>query len=176
MRENCKNLIIFLVQSLSCVRLFVTPWAVIPGFSDLHYHPEFAQTHVYWIIDASNHLILYHPLLLLLSIFPSIRIFPNESAFCISWPEYWSFNFNISPSSEYSGLISFRIDWLALLAESKGLSGVFLSNIIQKHQFISFFVVQFSHLYMTTGKTIDLNIQIFVDKVMSLLFNMLSTL
>ena len=131
MRENCKNLIIFLVQSLSCVRLFVTPWAVIPGFSDLHYHPEFAQTHVYWIIDASNHLILYHPLLLLLSIFPSIRIFPNESAFCISWPEYWSFNFNISPSSEYSGLTGL------ISLQSKGLSKVFSNITVQKHSFFS---------------------------------------
>ena len=128
------------------------------------------------LMMPSNHLILCCPLLLLPSVFPSIKVFSSELTLCIRWPKYWNFSFSISPSSEYSGLISFRIDWLALLAESKGLSGVFLSNIIQKHQFISFFVVQFSHLYMTTGKTIDLNIQIFVDKVMSLLFNMLSTL
>ena len=128
------------------------------------------------LMMPSNHLILCCPLLLLPSVFPSIKVFSSELTLCIRWPKYWNFSFSISPSSEYSGLISFRIDWLALLAESKGLSGVFLGNIIQKHQFISFFVVQFSHLYMTTGKTIDLNIQIFVDKVMSLLFNMLSTL
>ena len=128
------------------------------------------------LMMPSNHLILCCPLLLLPSVFPSIKVFSSELTLCIRWPKYWNFSFSISPSSEYSGLISFRIDWLALLAESKGLSGVFLSNIIQKHQFISFFVVQFSHLYMTTGKTIDLDIQIFVDKVMSLLFNMLSTL
>ena len=128
------------------------------------------------LMMPSNHLILCCPLLLLPSVFPSIKVFSSELTLCIRWPKYWNFSFSISPSSEYSGLISFRIDWLALLAESKGLSGVFLGNIIQKHQFISFFVVQFSHLYMTTGKTIDLNIQIFVDKVMSLLLNMLSRL
>ena len=127
-------------------------------------------------VMPSNHLILCCPLLLLPSVLPSIKVFSSELTLCIRWPKYWNFSFSISPSSEYSGLISFRIDWLALLAESKGLSGVFFSNTIQKHQFISFFVVQFSHLYMTTGKTVDLNIQIFVDKVMSLLFNMLSTL
>ena len=128
MTENFKNLIIFLVQSLSCVRLFATSWAVIPGFPDLHYHPKFAQTHVYWIIDASNHLILYHPLLLLLSIFPGIRVIPNELALCIRWPKYWSFNFSISPSNEYSGLISFRIDWFDLL-EVQGT----LKSLLQHH-------------------------------------------
>ena len=128
MTENFKNLIIFLVQSLSCVRLFATSWAVIPGFPDLHYHPKFAQTHVYWIIDASNHLILYHPLLLLLSIFPGIRVIPTELALCIRWPKYWSFNFSISPSNEYSGLISFRIDWFDLL-EVQGT----LKSLLQHH-------------------------------------------
>ena len=128
MTENFKNLIIFLVQSLSCVRLFATSWAVIPGFPDLQYHPKFAQTHVHWIIDASNHLILYHPLLLLLSIFLGIRVIPNESALCIRLPKYWSFNFSISPYNEYSGLISFRIDWFDLL-EVQGT----LKSLLQHH-------------------------------------------
>ena len=123
----------------------------------------------------SNHLILCHPLLLLLSIFLSIRVFSNESALCIKWPKYWSFSFNFSPSNEYSGLISFRMDWLDLLA----VHGT-LKSLLQHHsskalllQHSAFFMVQISHPYMTTGKTIALTIQTFVGKVMSLLFNML---
>ena len=119
----------------------------------------------------SNHLILCHPLLLLPSIFPSIRVFSNESAFHIMWPKYWSFSFNISPSNEYSGLISFRMDWLDLLA----VQGT-LKSLLQHHsskasllQCSAFFTVQLSHPYMTTGKTIALTRQTFVDKVMSLL-------
>ena len=126
----------------------------------------------------SNHLILCHPLLLLPSIFPSIRVFSNESALCISWPKYWSFSFNISPSSEHPGLISFRMDCLDLLAVQ-----VTLKSLLQQHSskasillYSAFFIVQLSHPYMTTGKTTALTIWTFVSKVMSLLFNMLSRL
>ena len=124
----------------------------------------------------SDHLILCHPLLLLPSIFPSIRVFSNESTLCIRWPKYWSFSFSISPSDEYSGLISFRMDWLDLLA----VQGT-LKSLLQHHsskasifQRSAFFTVQLSHPYMTTGKTIALTRQTFVGKVTSLLFNMLS--
>ena len=125
----------------------------------------------------SNHLILYRPLLLP-SIFPSIRVFSNESALCIRWPNYWSFSFNISPSSEHSRVISFRMDWLNLLA----LQGT-LKSLLQHHSSkasillrSAFFTVQLSHPYVTTGKTIALTRRTFVGKVMSLLFNMLSRL
>ena len=123
-----------------------------------------------------NHLILCHPLLLPPSIFLSIRVFSNESVLCIRWPKYWSFSFSISPSNEYSGLISFRMDWLDLLA----VQGT-LKSLLQHHSskastlwHSAYFVVQHSHLYMTTGKTIALTRWTFVSKVMSLLFNMLS--
>ena len=126
----------------------------------------------------SNHLILCHPLLILPSIFPNIRVFSNESAFPIRWPKYWSFSFNISPSNEHPGLISFRMDWLDLLA----VQGT-LKSLLQHHssnasilQHSAFFIVQLSHPYMITGKTITLTRWTFVDKVMSLLFNMLSRL
>ena len=127
---------------------------------------------------SSNHLILCCPLLLLPSIFPSIRVFSNESALCIRWPKYWSFSFSISPSNEYSGQIFFRMDWLDLLA----VQGT-LKSLLQHHsstasilQCSAFFIVQLSHPYMTTGKTITLTRWTFVEKVMSLLFNMLSRL
>ena len=126
----------------------------------------------------SNHLILCHPLLLLPAIFPRIRVFSNESVLPIRWSKYWSFSFNISPSSEYSGLISFRMDWLDLLA----VQGT-LKSLLQHHsskasilQRSAFFMAQLSHPYMITGKTIALTRQTFVGKVMSLLFNMLSRL
>ena len=126
----------------------------------------------------SSHLILCHPFLLLPSIFPSISVFSNESALRIRWPKYCSFSFSISPSNEHPGLISFRMDWLNLLA----VEGT-LKSLLQHHsskasilQCSAFFVVQLSHPYMTTGKTIALTRRTFVDKVMSLLFNMLSTL
>ena len=129
-------------------------------------------------VMPSNHLILCHPLLLLPSIFPSIRVFSNESAFCIRWPKCWSFSLNISPSNEHPGLISFRMDWLDLLA----VQGT-LKSLLQHHsskasilQHSAFFIVQISHPYMTTGKTIALTRWTFVDKIMSLLFNMLSRL
>ena len=124
----------------------------------------------------SNHLIFCHPLLLLPSIFPSIKVFSNESALCIRWTKYWSLSFNISPSNEHSGLISFRMDWLDLSA----VQGI-LKSLLQHHsskasvlQHSAFFIVQLSYLYMTTGKTIALTRQTFVGKAMSLLFNMLS--
>ena len=126
----------------------------------------------------SSHLILCHPLLLLPSIFPSIRVFSNESAFHIRWPKYWSFSFNISPSNEHPGLISFRTDWLNLLA----VQGT-LKSLLQHHsskasilRHSAFFIVHLSNPYMTTGKTIALTRWTFVGKVMSLLFNMLSKL
>ena len=107
------------------------------GFPVLHYHPDFAQTLMSTeLVMPYDHLILCHPLLLLPSIFPSIRVFSNESALCIRWPNYWSFSFSISPSNEYSGLISSRVDWFDLHAH-KGLSKVFSSTTIQKHQFFS---------------------------------------
>ena len=126
----------------------------------------------------SNYLILCHPLLLLPSIFSSIRVFSNESALCMSWPNYWSFSFNISPSNEHSGPISFNMDWLDLLA----VQGT-LKSVLQLHSSkasilwcSAFFIVQLSHPYMTTGKMIALTKQTFVGKIMSLLFNMLSRL
>ena len=125
----------------------------------------------------SNHLILCHPLLLLPSIFPSIRVFSNESALRIRWTKCWSFSFNISPSNEHPGLISFTMDWLDLLA----VQGT-LKSLLQHHSskasilwHSAVFIVQFSHPCMTTGKTIALTRRTFVDKVMSLLFNMLSS-
>ena len=126
----------------------------------------------------SNHLILYHPLLLPPSIFPSIRVFSNESVLHIRWPKYWSFNFNISPSSEYPGLISFRMDWLDLLAVQGTLKSLFQhhSSKASIFQCSAFFTVQLSHPYMTTGKTIAFTRWTLVGKVMSLLFNMLSRL
>ena len=129
-------------------------------------------------VMPSNHLILCCPLLLLPSIFPSIRVFSNELALPIRWPNYWSFSFSFSPSNEYSGLISFRMDWLDVLA----IQGT-LKSLLQHHsseasvlQCSVFFMAQFSHPYMTTGKTIALTRQTFVGKIMSLLLNMLSRL
>ena len=126
----------------------------------------------------SNHLTLCHPLLLPPSIFPSIRVFSNESVLCIRWPKYWSFSFSISPSNEHPGLISFRMDWLDLLAVQGTLKSL-LQHHSSKASFLqcsTFFIVQLSHPYMTTGETIALTRQTFVGKVMSLFFNMLSRL
>ena len=131
-------------------------------------------------VMPSNHLILCRPLLLLPSVFPSIRVFSKESALRIRWPKYWSFSFSLSLSNEYSGLISFRMDWFHLLA----VQGT-LKSLLQHHSSVqkpsilwhsAFFIVQLSHPYMTTGKTIALTKWIFVGKVMSLLFNILSRL
>ena len=126
----------------------------------------------------SNHLILCHPLLLLPSIFPSIRVFSNESALRIRWPKYWSFSFNISPSNEHPGLISFRVDWLDLIAVQRTLKSLpqHHSSKASMLQHSTFFTVQLLHPYMTTGKTIALTRRTFVGKVMSLLLNMLSRL
>ena len=130
------------------------------------------------LVMPSSHLILCHPLLLLPSIFPSIRVFSNESALRIRWPEYWNFSFNISPFNEYPGLISFRMDWLAHFA----VQGTLKSLCQQQNSKASilnhsaFFIVQLLHPYMTTGKTIALTRRTYVGKVMSLLFNMLSRL
>jgi len=146
-----------------------------PGFPVHRQILEFAQTHVHWVGDVIHHLVLCWSLLLLPSIFPSIKVFPNETVLRIRWSKYWSFI--ISPSSEYSRLISFRVDWLELLA----VQGT-LKSLLQHHsskasilQHSAFFMVQLSYPYMTTGKTITLTRWTFVSKVMSLLFKMLST-
>jgi len=126
----------------------------------------------------SNHLILCRPLLLLPSIFPSIRVFSNESGLHIRWPMYWSFSFSVSPFNEYSGLISFRMDWLDLLAIQRTVKSLpqHHSSIASILRHSAFFLVQLSHPYMTPGKTIALSRWTFVGKIMSLLFNMLSRL
>ena len=149
-----------------------------PGLPVHHQLPEFTQTHVHRVSDASNQFILCYSLLFLPSIFPRIRIFSNESVLRIRWPKYWSFSFSPSPSDENPGLISFRMDWLDLLA----VQGT-LKSLLQHHsskasilRCSAFFTVQVSHPYMTTGKTIALTRRTFVGKVMSLLLNMLSRL
>ena len=129
-------------------------------------------------VMPSNHLIFCYPLLLLPSIFPSISVFSNESVLCIKWPKYWTFSFSISPSNEYSGLISFRMDWLDLLVVQGTLKSL-LQHQSSKASILwgsVFFLLQPSHPYMTTGKTIALTRWTFVGKVMSLLFNMVSRL
>ena len=167
------------VQSLSCVRLFATPWTAAHQASLSTTNSRSPPKHMsIESVMPSNHLILCLPLLLLPSVFPSIRVFSNESALRIRWPEFWSFSFNISPTNEHPGLISFRMDWLDLLA----VQGI-LKSLLQHHsskasilRYSAFFIVQLSHPYMTTGKTIALTRRTFVDKVMSQLFNMLSIL
>ena len=149
-----------------------------PGFPVHHQLPELIQTNVHRSVMPSNHLILCHPLLLPPSIFPRIRVFSNESVLHIRWPEYWSFSFSISLSSEYSGLISFRMDWLDLFAVQGTLKSLFQHHS-SKASIIpcsAFFILQLSHPYMTAGKAKALTRWNFIDKVMSLLFNMLSTL
>ena len=151
----------------------------MPGFPVLHCLLEFAQIQVYRVSDAIQpSLSSATPFSFLPSVFSNIRVFSNESALHNLWPKYWSFNFSISPSYEYSVLIFFRIDWFDFLAVQGTLSTVFSSTTIQKHQLIpqhsAFFMVQFSHPYTTTGKTIALTICTFVGKVMSLLFKALS--
>ena len=167
------------VQSLSNVQLFATLWTAAQ-------HASLSITNSWSLLKLmsigpvmpSNHLILCRPLLLLPSVFPSIRVFSKESVLCIRWPEYWSFSFSISPSNEHPGLISFRMDWLDLLA----IPGT-LKSLLQCHsskasilRHSAFFIVQLSYPYMTTGKTIALTRRTFVGKVRSLLFNMLSRL
>ena len=165
------------VQLLSCVRFFATPWTAARQASlSITISQRLLKFMSIKLVMASNHPILCHPLLLSPSIFPSIRVFSNESVLHSRWPKYWSFSFSISPSNEHSGLISFKIDWFDLLA----VQGT-LKSLLQYHsskasilQCSAFFIVQFSHPYMTTGKTIALTRWIFVGKITSLLFNMLS--
>ena len=168
----------WVAQSLSCVPLFATPWTAA------HQAPLFFT--ISWrlfkfvsieSLRPSNHLVFCCPVLFLPSIFPSIWVFFSVLAFHIRWPKYWSFSFSISPSSEYSGLISFSIDWFDLVVQGA------VNSLLQHHNLkasvlrhSSFFLVQLSHLYMTTGKTIALTIWTFVGQVMSLLFNTLDTL
>ena len=168
------------VQSFSHVRLFATPWTAAPGFLVHHQLPQLAQTHVHWISDAVQ---LSHPLsspsppTFNLSQ-PSIRVFSNESVLHIKWPKYWSFSFSISPSNERLVLISFRLDWLDLLAV-QGTLKCLLQHHNSKASILwcsAFFIVQLSHPYMTTGKTIAFTRRTFVGKVMSLLLNMLPRL
>ena len=167
------------VQSLSRVRLFATPWIVArqASLSITNSRSSLKLTSIESVMLPS-HLIFCRPLLLLPPIPPSIRVFSNESVLPIRRPKYWSFSFSISPSNEYSGLISFRMDWLDLLAVQgtlKSLPQHFSSKVsILWHS--AFFIVQLSHPYMIIGKTIALTRQTFVGKVMSLLFNMLSRL
>ena len=149
-----------------------------PGLPVHHQLPKSSQTHVLWVGDAIQHLILCHPLLLLPSILPSIRVFSNESVLHIRCPKYQNFSFNISPSNEHPGLISFRMDWLDLLAVQGTCKSLFQHHS-SKASILwcsAFFTVQISHPYMTTGKTIVLTIRTFFSKVMSLLFNMLPRL
>ena len=149
-----------------------------PGLPVHHQLLESTQTHIHRVGDAIQPSHPYGPLLFLPSIFPSITVFSNESALCIRWPKYWSFSFNISPSNEHPGLISFRMDWLDLLAVQETLKSL-LEHHSSKASILllsAFFTVQLSRPYMTTGKTIALTRWTFVDKVMSLLFNMLSRL
>ena len=165
------------VQSLSLIWLFETPWTAARQAS-MSFTISWSSPKLMCIelVLPSNHLILCHPLLLLPSIFTSIRVFSNESALHIRWPKYWSFSLSISPYNEHPGLISFRMDWLDLFA----LQGTFKS-LLQHHsskasilRCSTFFTVHLSHPYMTTGKTIALTRWTFVGKVTSLLFNMLS--
>ena len=166
------------VQSLSRVQLFVTPWTPASQASlSITNSQSLLKLMSIKLVIPSNHLILCYPLLFLPSIFPSIRVFSNELVLHIRWPKYWSFSFSISPSNEYSGLISFRMDWLDLLAVQGTLKSLqHYSSKASILQCSAFFIVQLSHPYMTTGKTIALTKQTFVDKVRSLLFNMLSRL
>ena len=166
------------VQSFSCVRLCGPMNRSMPGLPVHHQLLEPTQTHVHWVSDAVQPSHPLSSLLLLPSIFPSIRVFSNESALSTRWPKYWSFSFNISPSNEHPGLIPFRMDWLDLLAVQGNL-GSLLQHHSSKASILrrsAFFIVQLTHPYMTTGKTIALSRWTFVDKVMSLLLNMLSRL
>ena len=167
------------VQLLSRVRLFATLWTTARQASlSITNSQSLPKPMPIEMVMPSNHLILCRPLLLLPSVFPSIKVFSNESAPHIRWPTFWSFSFSISPSNEHPGLISFRMDWLDLLAVQGTLKSL-LQHHSSKASFLwcsDLFTVKLSHPYMTTGKTIALSRQTFVDKVISLLFNMLSKL
>ena len=161
------------VQLLNCVRLFATPWTAAQQASlCITDSQSLLRVMSIELVMPSNLLILYCPLLLPPLIFLSIRVFSNELVLHMRWPKYWSFSFSISPSNEHSGLISFRIDWLDLLAVQGTLKSLLQhhSSKVSIHQCSALFLVQFSHPYMTSGKTIALNRWTFVGKVMSLLF------
>ena len=167
------------VQSLSRVWLFATPWsAACQASLSITNSQSLPKSMSIESVMPSDHLILCHPFLLLPSIFPSIGVFSNELALCIRWPKYSSFSFNISPSKEHPGLISFSMDWLDLLADQGTLKSLLQHHSSKAAVLLcsAFFIVQLSHSYMTTGKTIALTRWTFVDKVMSLLLNMLSRL
>ena len=179
MSKNIYECLFFSVQLLSRVQLSATPWtAACQAFLSITNSWSLLKLMSIELVMPSSHLILCHPLLLLPSIFPSIRVFSNESVLHIRWPKYWSFSFSFSPSKEIPGLISFRIDWLDLLAVQETLKSLLqhhgLKASILRHS--AFFIVQLLHPYMTTRKTIALTRWNFVGKVMSLLFNMLSRL
>ena len=161
------------VQSLSRVRLFVIPWTTARQASlSITNSGNPPKPMSIELVMPSSHLILCRPLLLLPPIPPSIRVFSNESTLYMRWPKYWSFSFNISPSSEHPGLISFRMDWLNLLEVQRTLKNLFQHHSSKAPILLgsAFFIVQLSHPYMTTGKTIALTIWTFIGKVMSLLF------
>ena len=167
------------IQSLSHVRLFATLWTAARQASlSITNSRSLLRLMSIELMMPFNHLILCHPLLLSPSIFPNIRVFSNESVLRIRWPNYWSFSFSISPSKEYSGLVSIRIDWFDLLKVQGTLKSLFQHYNLKASilRCSAFFIVQLSHPYMTTGKTMALTRRTFVDKVMSLLFNMLSRL
>ena len=167
------------VQLLSCVRFFVTPWTAEHQVSlSMTNSRSLLKLLSIELVMPSNQLILCHPLLLPPLIIPNMRVFSNESVLHIRWPKYWSFSFTISPSNEYSGLISFRMYWLDFLAVQGTLKSL-LQNHSSKASILwcsTFFIVQLAHPYMITGKTIALTVQTFVSKVMSLFFNTLSRL
>ena len=162
----------------SCLTLCNHMDCSTPGLPVHHQLPESTQTHVHWVGDAIQPSHPLSPLLLLPSIFPSIRVFSNESTLCMRWPKYWSFSFSVSPSNEHPGLISFRMDWLDLLAVQGTLKSLFQHHSSKASilRCSAFFTIQLSHPHMTTGKTIALTRRTFVSKVMSLLLNMLSRL
>ena len=174
----CRALVQFSsVHSLSHVQLFVTPWTTAHQASlSITNSGSLLKLMSVELVMPSNHLILCRPLLLLPSIFPSIRVFSNESVLHIRWPKYWSFSFSISPSKEHPGLISFRMDWLDLLEVQGTLKSQHHCSKASVLWRSAFFIVQLSHPHKTTGKTIALTRWKFVGKVMSLLFNMLSRL
>ena len=161
----------------SCLTLCEPMNCSTPDLPVHHQLPEFTQTYVHWVSDTFNHLILCNPLFLPPSIFPSIRVFSNESGLHIRWPKHWSFSFNICPFNEHPGLISFTMDWLDLLVVRGTLKSLFQHHSSKAQLWCSaFFIVQLSHPYMTTGRTIALTRRTFIGKVMSLLFNVLSRL
>ena len=167
------------ISSVQSLRLLATPWTAACQTSlSITNSRSLLKLMSIGSVMPSNHLILCCPLLLSPSIFPSIMVFSNESALLIKWPKYWSFSFNSSPSNEHSGLISFRMDWLDFLAVQETLKSRLQhhSSKVSILQCSAFFIVQISHPYMTTGKTIALTRWTFVGKVMALLFNMLSRL